>query len=301
MERLLRAGTAYQERGWPVFVLKADKTPFGNCASCAPGALGATMAAHQAVCGCLMCHGFYAASRDGERLAEQLAYAAGRGGGTLAARTGGEGLCVVDAEGDDRSGVGMTGVDALEEVPWVWPDTLRSRTGSGGVHLWFQIPGAVVGSRPKVLPNVDIKGSGGYVLLPPAAGRSWMNWSCPVAVVEDGPLREFLLAAKGHGGGGGGGSGVRGNLSLRTAAMIPAGRRYEFVRDLVYALRRRGVGREAVLAEMREHWQRMQQPPACAYELPWSQVEYEVDRVFCRVDPEPPLAQALIDWMKGLA
>lgn len=296
-ERLLRAGLAYQAEGWPVFVLRPDKGPFGNCAACAN-----ERPAHAEACACLLCHGFYAASLDASRLEKQLA--ATPEGSLLAVRLGGSGLCVVDAEGDDRSGVGITGVDALEQVEWEWPATRRSRTSSGGVHLWFRVVGAPSpASRGKVLPNVDIKGQGGYVLVPPAPGRSWMNWSQPVYDVEDGPLRTWLMSARGHGGKAGTGSagtGIRGSLSLRTADVIPAGRRYEFVRDVVYALRRRGVGREAVLAELAVHHRRMEQPPVCAYELPWSQVVYEVDRVFWRVDPEPPLAGALAAWMSNV-
>lgn len=299
-QRLLRAGLAYQEQGWPVFVLRPDKGPFGNCAACAN-----ERPAHAEACACLLCHGFYAASLDAERLEKQLA--ATPEGSLLAVRLGGSGLCVVDAEGDDRSGVGITGVDALEEVEWEWPETRRSRTGSGGVHLWYRVvaqegqAALSPGSRTKVLPNVDIKGTGGYVLVPPAQGRSWMNWSCSVAEIPEGsPLGVWLLSARGHGGKpgtGGAGTGLRGSLALRTADVIPAGRRYEFVRDLVYALRRRGASREATLAELAVHYARMQQPPAAAYELPWSQVEYEVDRVFWRVEPEPPLAAALASWM----
>jgi len=296
--RLLRAGLAYQKEGWPVFVLGQNKVPFGNCVNCREEVPG-----HAAVCTCLLCHGFYAASLSAERLERQLE--AAPQAPLLAVRLGGaSGLVVVDAEGDDRSNAGLTGIAALDMAEWDWPQTLRARTPSGGVHLWFRIDGGVR-SRGKVLPNVDIKSNGGYVVCSPSADRRWMNWGTPV-VMPEAALRAWLENAPGHGAGKGGGSahpgsaGMRGSLALRTAAVIPAGRRYEFVRDLVYALRRRGCGKGEVLAELRPHWERMEQPPVCAYELPWSQVVYEVERVFWRVEPQPPLAAALAAWMKGV-
>lgn len=319
LSRMMRAGLAYMEQGWPVFVLGAGKVPLRNCKDCEHEVVSPT---RPCAYGCLTCHGFYAATLEGSRFAAQLETAAatqqtGCAGLLLAVRLGGEGLCVVDAEGDDRSRVGITGVDALEEVGWEWPDTLRCRTGSGGLHLWFRVEGAQgvgggaggVRSRSKVLPNIDIKGVGGYVAVPPvdSGGRRWMNWGTEVYRASPGtPLGEWLLSARGHGHGrgrgadAGPGSGMRGSLALRAAPMIPAGRRYEFVRDLAYALRRRGWEQAAVLAEMRLHWSRMQQPPAAAYELPWRQVVYEVERVFARVEPEPPLADKLAGWMKSV-
>jgi len=45
-------------------------------------------------------------------------------------------------------------------------------TPSGGWHLWFRTPpGAMVPTRPGILPGVDIKGDGGYVLAPPSMVR----------------------------------------------------------------------------------------------------------------------------------
>lgn len=47
------------------------------------------------------------------------------------------------------------------EIPWV-------STPSGGVHLWLRtMPGTAVPERPGILPGVDVKGDGGYVLAPP--------------------------------------------------------------------------------------------------------------------------------------
>lgn len=45
-------------------------------------------------------------------------------------------------------------------------------TPSGGQHLWFRTPpGVAVGQRLGILPGVDIKGDGGYVVAPPSMIR----------------------------------------------------------------------------------------------------------------------------------
>jgi hypothetical protein len=45
-----------------------------------------------------------------------------------------------------------------------------ARTPSGGVHLWMRTPpGAVIPDRPGILPGVDVKGDGGYVIAAPSA------------------------------------------------------------------------------------------------------------------------------------
>jgi hypothetical protein len=45
-------------------------------------------------------------------------------------------------------------------------------TPSGGWHLWFRTPpGGMIPTRPGILPGVDIKAAGGYVLAPPSQVR----------------------------------------------------------------------------------------------------------------------------------
>jgi len=52
--------------------------------------------------------------------------------------------------------------------------TLEVQTGGGGVHLWFRLPdGVQVTNSSKGLadqfgPGVDVRGTGGYVLIPPS-------------------------------------------------------------------------------------------------------------------------------------
>ena len=53
----------------------------------------------------------------------------------------------------------------------------RVRTGGGGWHVWFQPTGN--GNRVRLLPGLDWRGAGGYVLAPPSrhasgAGYTWL-------------------------------------------------------------------------------------------------------------------------------
>ncbi len=157
MSNVPQLSTAAQDiaaRGWPVFVLGRTKRPLANCAACRD----ADPATHDpAVCECLTCHGFYAATTDRTRLQAMLT---AHPRGLLAVRTGSmSGLLVVDIDPAHGGRVDMA----------LMPPTQAVATGNHGFHLYYRHPGHPVLSRP--LPGadgVDIKADGGYVVLPPS-------------------------------------------------------------------------------------------------------------------------------------
>jgi hypothetical protein len=65
------------------------------------------------------------------------------------------------------------GLESFEElkarIP-AWPDTLTARTGSGGLHVYFQtLDGLQVrNSAGRLAPGLDIRGEGGFVVAPPS-------------------------------------------------------------------------------------------------------------------------------------
>ena len=72
------------------------------------------------------------------------------------------------------------------------------RTGRGGLHFWFRCP-AGIPSGP-LTPSVDIKSSGGYVLVPPSSNAAgpyeWIGNSpldCPIAPSMPNSLLQTIL------------------------------------------------------------------------------------------------------------
>ena len=96
------------------------------------------------------------------------------------------GLFVLDVDGAK----GAAAMLAFVEQGLLIPDTLTVTTGreDGGWHLYFSIPSdlAIPCSIGTLAEGLDVKGNGGYVVLPPsihASGRpySYVDASAPIA------------------------------------------------------------------------------------------------------------------------
>jgi P4 family phage/plasmid primase-like protien len=297
---------AYLERGWALFVLGESKRPLPLCDACRnppPGHDPET-------CGCLTCHGFYAATTDPSRLELMLAtYPTGK----LGLRTGAaSGVLVLDAEadadGDDPSGLSV--LDAWEQ--WVddatLPDTLAATTAGGGVHLFLKhVDGAV--SRNRVLPGLDVKAEGGYVVLPDAIDdrRRWLDGASEVAEPDD-ALAAWLrmrgartYQQRGRAGGGWTGGRPTG-YDYRTFASggCPGGHRDVFFNELAFRVRKEGVDRGEAEQIARTHWERCEQPPVARWFMPWRHVIYKLDRVYATVAPDADVSAADAAWASGL-
>jgi hypothetical protein len=57
---------------------------------------------------------------------------------------------------------------AIEAEYGPFPGAPRVTTGSGGTHIYFGLPAAEVPCRVDILPGVDVRGVGGYVVAPPS-------------------------------------------------------------------------------------------------------------------------------------
>lgn len=306
--RKFRAGEAYMARGWKVFVLGWEKRPIQNCEACWPQNAGWDH--DYEACACLTCHGFYAATADRDRLWAML-HAAPEDG-MLAVRTGGpSGLVVLDAESASKSGDGQqAGVDILDNFEaWTGgislPQSLGQTTGSGGVHLLLRQPAGVRIKSRRVLPNVDVKADGGYIAVPPLGdGRKWLNWSqwADTLEVPGDDLLAWLVDRPGSSNGSTRSEDRPSSGSclseLRTAAVIPAGSRSDFTRDLAFALRRgcnqTGTTLEQALDIARAYWERYEQPEGDFF--PFRIVEYTVNRTWHTVKPETGLSPSQIAW-----
>jgi hypothetical protein len=69
-------------------------------------------------------------------------------------------LIVIDV--DPKNGGSLDSLSGL-------PQTLIAKTGSGGCHLYYKNSGLDIrNSVSKLAPGVDVRGQGGYVVLPPS-------------------------------------------------------------------------------------------------------------------------------------
>jgi hypothetical protein len=150
----LPAALALAAEGYPVFLLGRSKRPVANCAHCPKAEIDPEH--DPEACGHLTCHGFYAATRDPDRITAMHNRVPG---GLLAIRTGRIcDLAVIDI--DPRNG-GAIDRDLM-------PPTRAVRTGSGGWHLYYRHPGGALAAKLRDHPGVDIKADGGYVVAPPS-------------------------------------------------------------------------------------------------------------------------------------
>lgn len=97
------------------------------------------------------------------------------------------GLVVVDLDGEE-------GMRAWEQL-LVGRDpinTLTSVTGGGGRHLFFRRPGGVEirNSARKLGPGIDVRGDGGYVVVPPSKTEGRYRWL--VRGVKPAPMPAWL-------------------------------------------------------------------------------------------------------------
>ena len=66
------------------------------------------------------------------------------------------------------SGVVVVDIDTQDKIERPLPQTATSQTGRGGWHLFYKHPGRHVKTLAGILPHVDIRGDGGYVVMPPS-------------------------------------------------------------------------------------------------------------------------------------
>jgi hypothetical protein len=184
-EELLRAARDYiTRRAWPVFVLSSSKMPVPNCERCRDEH---TTPQQMRDCGCLMCHGFYAATLDMARMEEMVRL---QPRGLLAVRTGAvAGIAVIDV--DPR------GIPAMRQMitSGLLPQTLAQRTGRG-YHLVYAHPGVRIVSGPgKGGPGIDVKSDDAYIVAAPSVhpgtGRPY-RWLGPLTE-ELAPLPQYWV------------------------------------------------------------------------------------------------------------
>src|SRR5688572_1752818 len=98
----------------------------------------------------------------------------------------GNSLVVVDV---DPKNDGPDSLAELESKYGDLPGTLRAITPSGGTHYYFRGPDNVRNSASRLGTGIDIRGTGGYVVIPPSPGYYWDLGGLD----EPSPLPQWLL------------------------------------------------------------------------------------------------------------
>lgn len=146
--------------------------------------------------------GFKDATTDLDEVSRLWARSRGRYGIGLA--TGEDlGLWVLDIDmGTDKDGRVKAGDESISDLTarhGRLPDTVTAKTGGGGWHLYFRMPTdrPVRNSSSKVGKDLDVRGTGGYVVLPPSPHPSgslyqWLPNRAP-GEIEPATAPEWLL------------------------------------------------------------------------------------------------------------
>jgi hypothetical protein len=189
--RVLRDALAFQARGWPVAPIHGPDSTRPTGCSCRDPECGSP-AKHPTTR-----RGILDASTE-DRLA-RIWWERHPGRGIALATGEPSGVWVLDLDGE----AGKRSFLALREAHGRIPSTITSRTGGGGVHLVFRMPGDrdVRNSTGQVGDGIDVRGTGGYIVLPPSghvSGRryAWLRGRSPGEIeVADAPAWLLDLVA----------------------------------------------------------------------------------------------------------
>lgn len=176
--RFVEVAVRYATHGWPVVPLH---TPVASGCSC-----------RRAGCGSPGKHprtarGLHDASTNDDQIS---AWWQRWPDANLGVVTGADsGLLVLDIDLPD----GPASLARLEAEHAALPATCEQRTGSGGRQLLFAHPGHSVSNRTRLEPGIDVRGDGGYIVVPPSAhvsgGRYQWTGHVPPATPPDWLLR----------------------------------------------------------------------------------------------------------------
>lgn len=238
----LGAVLRYAQHGWRVFschsVLEGTRTCGGSRSKCKPGKHPRTA------------HGAKDASTDKGKIE---AWATQWPRCNWAVATGPDsGVFVLDVDGEK----GMASLAALETKYESLPATRTSTTGRGE-HRWFRYPATstVRNSTGRLGPGLDIRGNGGYVLVPPSIHANgtpyeWRDAKAPTANAPDWLME--LLAEDAR---------QEQNLLPHHVSVLVEGERNDGLFRYGGALRRKGLTRDRILAELQGANQRRCKPP----------------------------------------
>jgi DNA polymerase I len=249
----LAAALWYARHGWKVF---AAHTPTAKGCSCSKKHNCPDIGKHPRWHKTLLPHGVTSATTD-----EALIKTWWRQwpDANVGVATGADsGIFVLDV---DARHTGITSRDSLATRHGSLPPTIERVSGDGGGHQVFAHPGAPVrikNSDGAIAPGLDIRGDGGYIIAPPSVHASghlyeWKEGHSPKDRSPV-PAPAWLLELISH-------TGQQRQSTSTTGEPIPEGQRNTTLFKHACAMRRRGLGYDAILAALRvENSQRCTPP-----------------------------------------
>jgi len=176
LERLL----AFLERGWAILPLHypvaRDRCSCGKEDCSSAGKHPMTK------------HGLHDATLDRSKVLEWWQNRPKANVGVLTGASSGIVVLDIDPRHD-----AMRSLNELESKYGKFPKTLTVKTGGDGLHFYFRHPGVSVTNKVSILPGLDFRGDGGYIIAPPSVHKSLCAYSWENEAEEIAPLPEWLL------------------------------------------------------------------------------------------------------------
>ncbi len=163
----------------------------------------------------------------------------------LATGKSSKGIIVIDI--DVKNGTdGEKSLESWQEQNGNLPETLTAKTPSGGRHLYYRVKDCEYGNRVGLLPGVDVRANGGYVVAPPSVlpngSYEWLSKDGKITDADDTVLQLLNwgkfedLAPK----------------RFEMPEVVETGQRNETLFKLACSMRDKGVTHRAILAALRE-------------------------------------------------
>ncbi len=163
---------------------------------------------------------------------------------------------------------GIDGIENAKEI-YAWkPEGPYQRTGGGGLQAFYRRPDSADKVKSctgagSLAPGVEVKADGGYVVVPPSdhiSGGSY-NWEVPLDDKQLPELPQWALKA------GRDSAGEAKKPATIPGDVIPSGRRNEVLTSLAGVMRRKGTGKETILAALKAENKTRCSPPLSESEV----------------------------------
>jgi len=268
-DKPIQAGSAgdyalrYAALGWPVFPVYEMKED-GGCSCGKPDCSNPGKHPRTA-------KGFENATTDAEQIRKWWgAWPNANIGVATGERSG---IWVLDV---DKKHGGLDTRDDLIAKHGQFPDTPMAFTGGGGEHYLFRYQ-AGIRNRANVLPGIDVRGEGGYIIVEPSnhhAGTDyvWEAEGDPLEGVAPVDAPQWLIDLIGLET-----ERERSTSAPAAGADIPEGGRNAALASLAGSMRRSGIGQEAIEAALQAENTKRCNPPLPASEvstIAWSVARY---------------------------